>query len=170
MHQEILISPEYKELSGPSIFLAGPIQGALDWQAEAIEILKKMTAEAHITSPRRSIQSLADFSEKDYHEQVEWEHHYLDYAAEHGVILFWLAKEAEQIAGRAYAQTTRFELGEAVARHYLKGIKVVVGIEEGFSNARYLRKTIQAKAPNVPILDTLKDTCQAAVDMVKKFK
>lgn len=167
MNQEILIAPEYKELSGPSIFLAGPIQGAPDWQADAIEILKKMSSEIHITSPRRPTRAFGEFSEKDYHAQVEWEHHYLDYAAEHGVILFWLAKEAKQIAGRAYAQTTRFELGEAIARHYLKGIKVVVGIEEGFSNARYLRKTINTKAPNVPILDTLEATCRAAVDMTK---
>jgi len=57
-------------------------------------------------------------------------------------------------------------LGEAIARHYLKGIKVVVGIEKGFSNERYLRKTIQAKAPNVPILDTLEATCRASVDMI----
>ena len=166
MNQEILIPPEYKELSGPSIFLAGPIQGAPDWQAEAIEILKKISSVVHITSPRRPARALGEFSEKDYHGQVEWEHHYLDYAAEHGVILFWLAKEAEQIAGRAYAQTTRFELGEAIARHYLKGIKVVVGIEKGFSNERYLRKTIKEKAPNVPMLNTLEDTCRVAVKTI----
>jgi len=67
-----------------------------------------MTSEIHLTSPRRPVKALSEFSEKDNHEQVEWEHHYLDYAAEHGVTLFWLARVAEQIAGRAYAQTTRF--------------------------------------------------------------
>lgn len=163
---KILIPPKYEKITGPLIFLAGPIQGAPDWQKEAIEILKNLTPDIHIASPRRSIESRGQFPEKDYHEQVEWEHHYLDYAAKNGVILFWLAKEAENISGRAYAQTTRFELGEAVARHYIKGIKVVVGIEKGFSNERYLRKTIAAKAQDIPLLDNLADTCKTAIKLI----
>lgn len=163
MKRKILIPPKYEDISGPLIFLAGPIQGAPDWQKEAIEILKNLTPDIHIASPRRSIESRGQFSEKDYHEQVEWEHHYLDYAAKHGVILFWLAKETENIPGRAYAQTTRFELGEAVARHYINGVKVAVGIEKGFSNERYLRKTIMAKAPDIPLSDSLENTCKNAL-------
>ena len=161
---KIIIAPNYIEVEGPLVFLAGPIQGAPDWQSEAIEILKTIKP-VHIASPRRPVKILGDFAEKDYHAQVEWEHHYLDYAARHGVTLFWLANAVEHIPGRPYAQTTRFELGEAVARHYLSGINVVVGIEKGFSNERYLRKTIMAKAPDIPILDSLEEICRASVEM-----
>lgn len=161
MVQKILIPPKYEKVKGPLIFLGGPIQGAPDWQKKAIEILKKIS-KAHIASPRRLENKFGKFTEADYNTQVEWEHHYLDYAAKHGVIMFWLANEIKNIPGRAYAQTTRFELGEAVARHYLKEIKVVVGIEKGFSNERYLRKTIRAKAPDIPILNSLEETCRTA--------
>lgn len=92
MKRKILIPPRYDDVSGPLIFLAGPIRGAPDWQKEATEILKKLTLDIHIASPRRPIKSDDEFTEKDYHEQVEWEHHYLDYAAKHGLILFWLAR------------------------------------------------------------------------------
>lgn len=162
--KEVIIAPNYIKINGPLIFLAGPIQGAPDWQSRAIEIFKKMKP-VHVASPRRPIKFFGDFAEKDYHAQVEWEHHYLDYAAKNGVTMFWLANAIRHIPGRAYAQTTRFELGEAVARHYLKGIKVVVGIEKGFSSERYLRKTIGSKAPDIPIPDLLEETCRRAVGL-----
>ena len=161
---KILIPPEYKDISGPLIFLAGPIQGALNWQGEAIEFLKSKTS-AHIASPRREMVLDKDFKAEDYNIQVEWEHDYLEYAAVYGVTLFWLAREAEHMCDRSYAQTSRFELGEAVTRHRLEGIKVVVGIEEGFSNKRYLQKTISTKMPNISLCSSLKETCLEAIKL-----
>jgi hypothetical protein len=63
------------------------------------------------------------------------------------VIMFWLAGETNHAYDRAYAQTTRFELGEAVTRHRLEKIRVVVGIEKGFTNEKYIRHTILKRHP-----------------------
>lgn len=153
---EILTPCTYADIAGPLIFLAGPIQGALDWHAEAIARLRAGGATA-VASPK------AIEKHDYYNEQVAWEHHHLERAGRHGVILFWLAREAQHVCDRAYAQTTRFELGEAVTLHRWQGIKVVVGIEDGFSNARYLRLTIAKKAPGIPLCTTLPQTCEVAM-------
>lgn len=161
----ILLPPNYiKDLEGPLVFLAGPIQGATDWQSDAIGCLHAMEPELFVASPRRNEKFTGQFAGDKYNQQVEWEHHHLNRAAEEGVILFWLARESEHDCARAYAQTTRFELGEACERHRHTHCWVVVGIEDGFTNARYLRKTISEKYPTIPILNTLEETCNAAVE------
>ena len=103
-----------------------------------------------------------------YDEQVDWEHFFLDYALRRGVILFWLAKEAVHDCKRSYAQTTRFELGEhvALARHL--DAPVVVGIEDGYTGAKYVRRTLGKKYPEVMLRDTLEDTCWAALMVVDR--
>lgn len=160
-----LVAPQRAEADGPFIFLAGPIQGADDWQSEAIELIHGMSDAVHVASPRRSGTRAGEFTEEMYHEQVDWEHDFLSRTMEHGVVLFWLAREAEHDCDRAYAQTTRFELGEAATLHRVLGANVVVGFEEGFTNARYLRRTIAKKMPDIPQFDSLDATCRAAVDM-----
>src|SRR5215475_9004104 len=97
----------------PVIFLAGPIQGAGDWQAEASTIILARRPGVVIASPRRAYLP----GEFDYGKQVDWETHHLRRAAKNGVILFWLAREVEPVPARAYAQTSRFELGEWKMRH-----------------------------------------------------
>jgi hypothetical protein len=149
-------------LGGPLIFLAGPIQGAPNWHGEAIAFLEGVSG-LQIASPRRLETGGKDFSEEVYREQIAWEHFHLKRAGENGVTLFWLARETAHQCDRAYAQTTRFELGEAVTLHRWKGIKVVVGIEIGFSNARYLKTTIASKAPDIPLCSTLQQTCEIAI-------
>lgn len=147
----------------PLIFLAGPIQGGPDWQAEAVAHIQDLDAAMPIASPRRLTRSRGEFDAAMYHEQVTWEHRHLEIAATNGVILFWLAREAEHRCDRAYAQTTRLELGIALGWHQFRGSRVVVGIEEGFSNARYIRHTLKSKYPGIPLLGDLKETCAAAV-------
>lgn len=156
----------YTGRSLPVLFLAGPIQGAEDWQAKAIRILKDIP-DILIASPRRpNIKIKGDLAGRDYAEQVDWEHYYLDLSARRGVTLFWLAKEKHHDCERAYAQTTRFELGETMARHIYSGAKLVVGIGEGFTNARYIRHTLKKKAPTVIICKNLHETCLTASAMV----
>ncbi len=158
---KLFTAPTYAELTQPLVFLAGPIQGALDWQAEAIELLTPHEG-FFIASPRRAEWGT---SEQDYLDQVDWEHFHLDKAADNGVILFWLAPEHNHVCERAYAQTTRFELGETVTLHRWQGVRVVVGIDEAFSNARYLRHTIAKKAPQIPICESLANTCETVIAM-----
>ncbi len=166
---DILLPTTYKDIEGPLIFLAGPIQDAPDWQQEAIRLIRERE-KIHIASPKRPIKIEGDLVGAEYDAQVEWEHHHLNYAGKYGTILFWLAKPISHTPGRAYAQTTRFELGWSVARHYLEGIKVVVGIEDGFSNARYLKKTIASIAPGIPLCSSLEETCIKALHLLQSPK
>ncbi|MEY4744744.1 MAG: hypothetical protein RL272_689 [Candidatus Parcubacteria bacterium] len=155
--------PAVVPVARPLVFLAGPIQGAPDWQAAAIALILAEAPDLDVASPRRPETGGEEFGDDKHAAQVDWEHHHLAIAAERGVTLFWLAREAVRIPDRAYAQTTRFELGEAVTNHRLAGARVVVGIESGFTGARYLRRTIGKKAPPIPLLDSLEETCRAAI-------
>lgn len=162
MSETLIIAPEYiSNVEKPVVFLAGPIQGAVDWQSEAIKIMQAKGNDIIIASPRR-----ASF-EKDfkYDEQVDWETHFLNEAAEKGVIVFWLAKEHEHIAGRDYAQTSRFELAEWKVKHQLQGVKLVVGIEPGFSGERYIRKRLAQDCPDIQIQSSLEATCSKVIEL-----
>jgi hypothetical protein len=146
-------------INGPLVFLAGPIQGAPHWQEDAIRWFTENAPAVSVASPRRLDRS-RDF---DYTAQVDWETHHLRRAATHGVILFWLAREVESTPGRAYVQTTRFELAEWKVRHERDGARLVIGIEEGFSGARYIRHRFGQDCPSVPILASLSEACAQAV-------
>ncbi len=77
-------SPDHHvALDRPAVFLAGPIQGAPDWQALAIEMLRG--EDADIFSPR-SVGPVPA-----YEVQVSWERAHLDRAGRNGVVMFWLA-------------------------------------------------------------------------------
>ncbi len=72
-----------------------------------------------------------------------------------------------RILERSYAQTTRFELGEAVTTHRFTGARVVVGIEDGFTNARYLRRAIAKKASGIPFCASFEETCRKAIALAR---
>ena len=134
----------------------------IDWQQQAIDYIQKNAHHLYIASPKKKY--LGDSFQ--YNEQVDWESHFLQRAASNGCVLFFLANEAEQIAGRAYAQTTRFELGEWAAKQAQNNCNMVVGIEAGFSNAKYIKRRLGQNNPNVPILDDLVATCQTAIHLL----
>lgn len=162
----VIIAPERAELDGPVIFLAGPTQGAVSWHADAIRILQGMGGGFHVASPKRPINPDKDFTGDMYNEQVDWETHFLRLAGRRGVVMFWLAKEREHRCDRAYAQTTRFEIAEWKEYHRREGARLVVGIEEGFTGARYIRRRFAQDCPEVPLCDTLEATCRAAVNLL----
>jgi hypothetical protein len=81
--------------------------------------------------------------------------------------LFWLAAEAEHDCTRSYAQTSRFELSEWKIRHERDGVRLVVGIEDGFSGARYILRRFGQDCPAVPIVRTLEDACELASKLVR---
>lgn len=171
---QLVIPPSYRYMSAvgePIIFLAGPIQGARDWQADAASLIRTARPDVWIANPRRPGEAAGGFPPDKYEEQVEWEHHHLAYAASSGVILFWCENEAIHDCGRAYAQTTRFELGEAMANaRWTRRSKMVVGLDTRYPGAKYVRYTFGEKAPNVPVLDTLGDTVDAALALLPPMK
>lgn len=160
----LLQPPEIVETDGPIIFLAGPIQGAPDWQTEAVANIHNIDSTIVIASPRR------DYPEGTfvYEKQVDWETHFLRRAGRVGVVGFWLAAQTEETPGRAYAQTSRFELAEWKMRHEYEGIKLTVGIDEGFGNARYIRRRFSQDCPDIKIADNLPEMCRNAVDLVRR--
>lgn len=155
--------PEIVDVEGCIIFLAGPIQGAPDWQSEAIKIIHELDSGIVIASPRKDYQEGTFVYEK----QVDWETHYLNRSAKFGAIMFWLAVQTEATPGRDYAQTSRFELGEWKREHQHSGIKLILGIEKGFGNASYIRRRFGQDCPDVPLLDTLRSTCEKSVESIK---
>jgi hypothetical protein len=163
MSGQILLPPVVLDVTGPLIFLAGPIQGAPDWQGEAIPLLRGLLPEVHIASPRRPYAP----GEFEYAAQVDWETHFLRRAAAHGVILFWLAREADHRCDRAYAQTTRFELAEWKMRHERDGTRLVVGIDRGFTGGKYILHRLGQDCPGIPLLATLEATCRAAIERIQ---
>jgi hypothetical protein len=154
---QILYPPDIVEIEGPMVFLAGPIQGAPQWQAEAERILRQLDRSLHVANPRHG-------NKVAYEDQVDWETHFLRRAALDGVVLFWLAKEETHQCDRAYAQTSRFEIGEWKERCVRGEARLAVGIEGGFSNARYIRRRFAQDCPKVEIQDTLEATCKIVAD------
>lgn len=156
--------PEIVQVEGPLIFIAGPIQGAPDWQSRAADIFDAIDPSITIASPRK------DYPEGTfvYEKQVDWETHFLRRAGALGVVGFWLAGQAEETPGRAYAQTTRFELAEWKMRHQYEGARITLGIDEGFGNARYIRRRFGQDCPGVQIVDTLEEMCQNAIALVRR--
>jgi hypothetical protein len=167
-------APVINNISGPLIFLAGPIKGAIRWQDDAVDYIwtQDNTEHINIASPRRPITKMTKdkkyvkFTPEMFNEQVDWETKYLNRAAQDGVILFWLAKESVHLCERAYAQTTRFELSEWKEKYLWRGAKIAVGIEEGFSGEHYIRHRMMQDCPSIPIRDTLEATCRDAVALI----
>jgi hypothetical protein len=158
----VILPPQYVAVEGTLVFLAGPIQGAPDWQDRAIHFFHDLAPDFHLACPR----GLSMPAKFDYAAQVDWETHHLRLAAQQGAILFWLAREVYHRCDRAYAQTTRFELAEWKVRHERDGVRLVVGIDEGFSGARYIRHRLGQDCPGIPMVESLEAACRAAVMML----
>ncbi len=162
-HARVPLPPDFRETNRPLVFLAGPIQGAPDWHREATEHIHRLNADQWVASPKRF-----EWNDRlDYNTQVDWETRHLNQAAYGGgVILFWLALEAQHFCERPYAQTSRFELGEWKVKHERDGIHLVVGIADGFTNQRYIQRRLSQDCRSVPIFNTLEETCAQAVKMI----
>ncbi len=157
----------WREIGRNFIYLFGPIQGAEDWQKSAIEIIHSLNPDLQILSPRR-IEENQEYSHNKKLDQIEWERHHIEKTWRRGVSMFWLLKESEHIGGRSYAQTSRFELGESKIRHELSYSKLVVGIQNGFSGENYIKNILSKDCRDVPIKDSLKETCKEAVRLIKE--
>lgn len=161
MERIVLQPPEIVKAQPPFIFLAGPIQGAPNWQSEAVSIIHNINPSVIIASPRKEYLNDSFVYEK----QVDWETHYLRLASQIGVIAFWLAAQTEETPGRAYAQTSRLELGEWKVHHQFFGTVLSVGIEKGFGNSRYIKHRFNQDCPKVKISSNLESMCQNAIDL-----
>lgn len=142
------VSPERDYSNKKIIFLAGPIKGAPDWQSQAVKDLADL--DVYVANPRR--ENVMNFN---LDLQVNWESRFLALA---DVIMFWIPKKETDVAGRDYAQTSRFELAEWMAKtHYNQTCKqVVIGIDDAFFGKSYIAKRL--KAENVLVYSTYAET------------
>jgi hypothetical protein len=69
----VLLPTTIVPIEGPLVFLAGPIQGAPHWQADAIRWFAEYAPTISVASPRRVDRS----REFDYAAQVDWETYHL---------------------------------------------------------------------------------------------
>ena len=138
------------------VFLAGPIQGAPAWQDEIGEFFD--IPEVEWISPRRPNDQI---SEATYGVgQMEWETQALDYA---DIILVWIPEPVEDVPGRSYAQTTRFEVAENLA----KGKKMIIGTYRKFSGRNYFEYKA-SKYDNI-IGDTICSSLDECIDLLKNY-
>lgn len=142
------LSPQKDYSDKKIIFLAGPIKGAPDWQSKALFDLADL--DVYVANPRR--ENAINF---DFDMQVSWESRFLAAA---DVIMFWIPAKETDINGRDYAQTSRFELAEWMAKtHYNRtNKKVVVGIDNAFFGKSYIVKRLEEQ--NVCVLQTYEET------------
>jgi len=171
---ERVVGPtNYNDLSNLQVlFLNGPIQGAPDWQKEAITIIHDLDClkSIWIANPRRDYLPGTFIPE----EQYRWERVHREIARNKGVNLFWLAKEVSHHPERAYAQATRFELAESLGWYLKRSLKypskMVLGVEKGFSGERYIKFAIDEDYSNdydrIQAHSSLEETCKAAVDEI----
>jgi hypothetical protein len=169
------------------LFLGGPIQGALDWQADATGIIHTKAPGVKIANPRSGMWKggLSEARKAElYKEQADWEHEYLDWAMRRGCVLFYLAEEAEHIARRAFAQTTRVELALIIgwmtrsaivpdqtpfSAGKIRGEKpFVVGMDPKFPGTKYFRHLFAKYG--ITYFETLEETCNAALKLLANRK
>jgi len=157
---------------GRLVFLAGPIQGAApNWHSKAIVLINAGNQNLHIANPISSVIG-ADFN---YAKQVSWEVYTIRVSSAVGAIMFWMAKEETHLPERAYAQTSRFELAEWIGHFKTRKmfqperepLKLIVGIEPGFSGERYIRFRLADDLPDFPVYSTLEDTCAGVIEAFK---
>ena len=130
------------------VFLAGPIQGAPDWQSTIPEI-----EGIEFLNPRRSGELGESFV---WEEQVEWETKALRMS---DLILFWVPKEIQKIEGRDYAQTTKIELMENLVR----GKRIILGIDPEVHTRRYME--YKAKKYGISKVFTTLEDCLKALNV-----
>lgn len=168
----------YPEAIEPTIFLAGPIQGAPDWQAEALNLLEAAYHEGaypglrdlHVCNPRAP-----EPLSHSYEVQVAWEKAGLRRARQYGAILFWFAAKDDRLpyeSGRAYAQTSRVEVGRVFGWRDYDDVQVLLGIDPAYQggSARYLRAMADEVHPAfgpMKVHDSLQAVCSAAVEALR---
>lgn len=163
MSNMVLQPPEITDVNGALIFLNGPIQDGPNWQRVAIETFEELDSGLTIASPRKDYPP----GEFVYENQVDWETHHRQIAHRNGVNMFWLANQTNFDTVRSYAQTSRGELFESKMYHQFLGSSVVIGIEKGFGNERYIRRRFGQDCPDIPILSSLKDTCEVTLETLE---
>lgn len=140
------LQPAEYECLDTTVFLAGSITNAVDWQTIAKGLLEN---DFHVFNPRRDSFDVTSPSEELT--QITWEHDHLERA---DIVLFWFSNET-------LAPTTLYELGK-----YCTGKTIVVGTHPEYKRRRVVEIQLKLVGYNQPIHTTIEDVC-AAVKQLK---
>ena len=155
------------------LFIAGPIQGAPDYQTPLAERVIQKTDKVLVASPRRTVLP----EHFDYDEQVDWEQVHLGRAATNGVCLFWL--EARDFSlpyekGRPFAKTTFGEFNYALGRKRENpAVNITMGIHPDYSKSggiseRNIRS--MARRAGLPVYGSIAETEAAALADIERIE
>ena len=128
MSSKVIKSPTpVLEKQGFTVFLAGPMKGAPKWQSTVPKIAESMGIDGDTwLNPYRCQRWVS------WRQQVEWETQGLRTC---DVALFWIPNQETEVEDRDYAQTTRMELLENLAR----GKRVILGIDDNIRASDYMK-------------------------------
>lgn len=125
----ILYSGDTKNITVPSIFLAGPTPRSADvpsWRPEAISLLESYSFKGTVFVPEYENISEMSSLNFNYDLQIEWEHFCLECAT---IILMWVPRDLERMP----AFTTNVEYGM-----YIKSGKLLYGRPNDSVKNKYL--------------------------------
>ncbi len=130
-----------------SIFMAGPITHAPDWQSSIVELLKD--TDLVLLNPRRKDFPINDLAAAE--EQVRWEYEHLRKAS---AISFWFSRETS-------SPIVLYELGA----WSMKDKPIFVGIDIGYLRRADVEIQTRLARPEVKIVYSM----EALADQIKEF-
>jgi hypothetical protein len=171
------IVPLTPTIDSPLFFLAGPIRGGGDWQAQMAETIMDKEPSSLIACPSRwcADHRLAKhfhqpFSQAD-NRQLVWERHYLKQAglepAVPGCVIFWLGLESDtdpHPGPEPYAMDTRREIGKFTAYAEMMDVRVVVGGNSNFHGLNVIMFELsEAFGSPFPFYETMAEVAEHAI-------
>ncbi|MBU1039276.1 hypothetical protein KKC17_03600 [Patescibacteria group bacterium] len=155
------------------VYLAGPVKHAPDWHSRAIKIIHDIDPEVIIISPKKLV--LSGFHMTEWYKECAWIKYHMDLTGGYakGVIMFWCppmeCQERPNYNG-SYAQSTRYEVGKWFTRlnenpQEWPG-KVIMGMEHGFSGARYVDFDLKADYGVEIFWGDLQEFCYKTLEII----
>jgi hypothetical protein len=137
--------------SKKSIFLAGTITGARDWQADVVSALKNF--DIVIFNPRRANFPIHDPSAA--YEQIKWEH---DMLRKCDMIQMWLAAETD-------GPICLFELGRWLGTQK----PIVIGMDPKYRRRQDVEIQTALERPEIPITYSMPDFINKISAMINQI-
>lgn len=151
----------------PLIYLGGIEHKTLNWQERAIELLGASDKQIYIANPSRVLPT------KDTEEwaiQVEWEIYHQRVASSIGAVMFWL-EDNEHSNYNIDKDIFNIAEWQLHLRYRAKidpnrSLKFVLGIDNEFDGAQYIKYRLSQDMPDFHIFSSLSDTCDATIKLL----
>jgi hypothetical protein len=147
---------DISEAEGITIFLAGTITNAPDWQKEVIKMLKEKGFAGTIFNPRRENFPIEDPNASK--EQIAWEFNAITKA---DIFSIWFSNTP-----KSESPICLYELGRNVAKRESDLESVIIGVEPGYKREADVK--IQMGLVNPKLSEGIVSTLQDFVDLIIK--